>query len=99
MTDTWFAWFPVRCGALGTGEWAWFEKVWRNRCAGVTIYQPIGEPRLGDAHPCSCNERSTSYCEACLTIIGAKSSQPLVFNKIPNSLVKKTPSEQQKEAA
>lgn len=44
MTDTWFAWYPVRCGALGTGKWAWFEKVWRNRCAGVTIYQQAERP-------------------------------------------------------
>lgn len=40
-TDTWFAWFPVRTGALGTGRFVWLKKVWRNKCAGVTIYQPL----------------------------------------------------------
>jgi hypothetical protein len=23
----WFAWYPVRLGAWGTGRWAWFERV------------------------------------------------------------------------
>lgn len=40
-SDTWFAWFPVRYGALGTGRVAWLRRVWRNRCAGVAIYQPL----------------------------------------------------------
>jgi hypothetical protein len=34
-------WYPVRTGALGTGEWAWLCRVYRNRCCGVTIYQPL----------------------------------------------------------
>jgi hypothetical protein len=39
--DIWFAWFPVRLGALGNGKIAWMRKVWRNRCLGATIYQDI----------------------------------------------------------
>ena len=38
--DIWFAWHPVRLGALGTGRIAFMEEVARNRCMGVTIYQP-----------------------------------------------------------
>ena len=38
-SDIWFAWFPVRIGALGTGPVVWLKKLWRNRCGGVTIYQ------------------------------------------------------------
>lgn len=41
-SDIWFAWFPVRLGALSTGRWIWLKKVWRNKCAGVIIYQPVG---------------------------------------------------------
>ncbi|KKL69877.1 hypothetical protein LCGC14_2110500 [marine sediment metagenome] len=40
-SDIWFAGFPVRLGALSMGHWIWLEKVWRNKCAGVTIYQPV----------------------------------------------------------
>ena len=40
-SDEWFAWFPVRAGALGTGHWMWLKTVWRNKCCGVTIYQPL----------------------------------------------------------
>lgn len=40
-TDTWFAWHPVRLGALSTGRWCWLRRVWRNRCRGVTIYAPL----------------------------------------------------------
>ena len=40
-TDTWFAWRPVRRGALGTGRWVWLRRVWRNRCMGATIYQDL----------------------------------------------------------
>ena len=40
-TDTWFAWRPVRLGALGTGRLVWLRHVWRNRCFGVTIYQEL----------------------------------------------------------
>lgn len=40
-TDHWFAWHPVRLGALGTGRWVWLRKVWRNRFLGVAIYQPL----------------------------------------------------------
>ncbi len=40
-SDIWFAWYPVRYSALGTGSWVWLRKVWRNRCAGVTIYQSV----------------------------------------------------------
>ncbi len=38
-TDAWFAWRPVRLGALGTGRCVWLRWLWRNRCCGVTIYQ------------------------------------------------------------
>jgi hypothetical protein len=41
--DEWFAWRPVRLGALGTGRLVWFRRLWRNQCAGVTIYQPLGK--------------------------------------------------------
>ena len=41
ITDTWFCWYPVRLGALSTGRLVWLKRVWRNRCAGVTIYQEI----------------------------------------------------------
>lgn len=37
--DLWFAWRPVRTGALGTGGWTWLRYVSRDRCLGVTIYQ------------------------------------------------------------
>jgi hypothetical protein len=40
-SDVWFAWRPVRSGALGAGPWLWWRHVWRNRCRGVTIYQPL----------------------------------------------------------
>lgn len=40
-SDAWFAWYPVRTGALGGGDWIWLRRVWRNRCLGVTIYQPL----------------------------------------------------------
>lgn len=36
--DQWFAWSPVRLGALGTGRWAWFRKVTRIKTGPVTIY-------------------------------------------------------------
>lgn len=38
-SDTWFAWYPVATGALGTGGWVWLRRVWRNKCCGVAIYQ------------------------------------------------------------
>lgn len=38
--DVWFAWRPVRLGALGTGRMVWLKRVWRSRCARVAIYQP-----------------------------------------------------------
>ena len=41
LSDTWFAWYPVRVGALGTGSWRWMCRLWRNRCLGVTIYQDL----------------------------------------------------------
>lgn len=41
VDDTWFAWYPVRTGALGTGRVVWLQRVWRNRCMGATIYQPM----------------------------------------------------------
>lgn len=41
VTDIWYAWYPVRYGALGTGRWVWLRKVWRNRCGGTAIYQPL----------------------------------------------------------
>ena len=40
-SDKWFAWHPVRTGALGTGSVVWLKHVWRNKCFGVTIYQDI----------------------------------------------------------
>lgn len=39
--NIWFAWYPVRLGALGTGRLVWLKRVWRNECMGVTIYQPL----------------------------------------------------------
>ncbi len=47
-SDTWFAWYPVRVGALGTGRLIWLERVWRNRCMGVTIYQSLKDYPLKD---------------------------------------------------
>lgn len=41
ITDMWFAWYPVRLGAPGTGQLVWLRTVWRNRCFGVTIYQDL----------------------------------------------------------
>ena len=38
-TGLWFAWFPVRTGALGTGRLVWLRMVLRNQCAGISIYQ------------------------------------------------------------
>lgn len=43
-SDTWFAWYPVEVGAFG-GRWVWLRRVWRNRCAGVTIYQRLDDIR------------------------------------------------------
>lgn len=40
-SDVWFAWRPVRLGALGSGPLVWLRRVWRNRCMGVTIYQDL----------------------------------------------------------
>lgn len=39
-TGIWFAWHPVRLGALATGRLVWLMRVWRCRCMGVAIYQP-----------------------------------------------------------
>lgn len=44
--DTWFAWYPVRLGALGIGRWVWLKRVWRDnspaaRFYGVRIYQSL----------------------------------------------------------
>ena len=39
--DKWYAWHPVRLGAFGTGKVVFMEHVARNRCMGVTIYQPL----------------------------------------------------------
>lgn len=41
VSDVWFAWYPVRLGALGTDRIVWLRRVWRNRCMGCTIYQPL----------------------------------------------------------
>lgn len=47
-TDIWFAWRPVRVGALGDGPSVWWKKVWRNRThfcgVEVAVYQelPVG---------------------------------------------------------
>lgn len=43
IDDEWFAWRPVRLGALGTGRWVWLRRVWRNRSIGVTIYQDLAD--------------------------------------------------------
>jgi len=45
-TDFWFAWYPVRLGAMGTGRYVWWCKVWRERAIrgpykGCVIYQLI----------------------------------------------------------
>jgi hypothetical protein len=40
-SDIWFAWHPVRIGALGTGPVRFGVKLYRNRCCGVTIYQDL----------------------------------------------------------
>lgn len=40
--DAWFAWHPVRLGALGTGRLVWLRRVWRSRCMGTAIYQRLG---------------------------------------------------------
>ncbi len=40
-SDVWFAWYPVRLGALGVGRLVWWEYVWRNRCMRATIYQSL----------------------------------------------------------
>ena len=47
-SDIWFAWYPVRLGALGTGRLIWFKKVWRNKCCGITIYQLIHQETYMD---------------------------------------------------
>ncbi|GEM_PF-6008029 len=52
ITDIWFAWFPVRLGALGSGKLAWMQRVWRNRCGGVKIYQPLDRPMPYRPAPC-----------------------------------------------
>ncbi len=42
--ETWFAWYPVQTGALAPdffSSWMWLKRVWRNKCMGVTIYQPL----------------------------------------------------------
>lgn len=36
----WFAWYPVRLGALGTGRWVWLKTVWRSTTYPV-IYQSV----------------------------------------------------------
>lgn len=41
IQDTWFAWYPVRTGALGTGRLRWLKKLYRERFSGVTIYQEL----------------------------------------------------------
>lgn len=42
-TDTWFAWYPVRTGALGTGRWIWLRRVWRLRsyAGDPSLYQTL----------------------------------------------------------
>lgn len=41
--DHWFAWYPVRAGALSTGHWMWLKRVWRfrNGYLGITIHQEL----------------------------------------------------------
>jgi hypothetical protein len=54
-TDMWFAWYPVRLGALGTGSISWLRRLRRSRCCGVTLYwrnpphSPVEDPfdRMG----------------------------------------------------
>lgn len=37
VNDIWFAWYPVRIGALAGGRWVWLKRVWRNRTYGRTL--------------------------------------------------------------
>jgi hypothetical protein len=39
--DAWFAWYPVRLGVHGTGQWAWMRRVWRCRCQSIAVYQEL----------------------------------------------------------
>lgn len=55
-TDIWFAWYPVRIGALQDGPKLWLKRVWRNRTffggMWITIYAeltPEMEARLTKA--------------------------------------------------
>jgi hypothetical protein len=41
VKDIWFAWYPVHIGALGTGPRRWLKRLYRERFAGVTIYQDL----------------------------------------------------------
>lgn len=40
-TDVWFAWYPVRLGAMPGGRWIWLRKVWRTRWKGWVTYQAL----------------------------------------------------------
>ena len=60
-TDTWFAWYPVRLGTLRSGQCVWLRRVWRNRCAGVTIYQPLEIPNVEVDRLNGCFVQSSRY--------------------------------------
>lgn len=51
ITDTWFAWRPVRLGPLKNGRWVWLRRVWRNRTdflnTTVTVYADLHEASRG----------------------------------------------------
>lgn len=48
-SDEWFAWYPVRLGAIGVGRWVWMQHVWRNRCMEAMIYQDLPLARASEA--------------------------------------------------
>lgn len=39
--DIWFAWYPVRIGALSTGPLRWLRRLHRERFLGLAIYQDL----------------------------------------------------------
>lgn len=45
--DIWFAWRPVRLGALRGGSFVWLRHIARNQCLGVTLYQDIEDSPYG----------------------------------------------------
>lgn len=41
IIEPWFAWYPVRLGALGTGRLIWLRRVLRIGRGLCAIYQPL----------------------------------------------------------